>query len=332
MLNVTDTLPDNILSLTAPELHSVLPGPTLIHLRGRREPVVFVCVLLHGNEHTGWEAIRKLLSVYSGKELPRSLSIFIGNVKAARYNQRFLEGQPDFNRIWDGGNSPEQRMMQQIRDEMENRGVYISIDVHNNTGKNPHYACVNKTQNKFLQVATLFSRTVVYFVRPEGVQSMAFSRFCPSVTIECGTSGETSGTKHAYEFIDACLHLSEIPAHAVIDHDLDLYHTIAVVKISGKYSFGFDQAKKDMQFDEKIEYYNFRELPEGTVIGCVRDGIEHPLDIRNEQGVQVSNDYFSVDNGKIRSCKRVIPAMISLNTEIIRKDCLCYLMERYQLP
>ena len=332
MLTVTDSLPENILSLTAPELHKVLPGPTLLHLRGRKEPAVFVCVLLHGNEHTGWDAARKLLSEYSGKELPRSLSIFIGNVQAARYNQRFLEGQPDFNRIWNGGNMPEQRMMQQIRDEMEGRGVYISVDVHNNTGKNPHYACVNKTQNEFLQVATFFSRTVVYFIRPEGAQSMTFSRLCPSVTIECGTSGETSGTEHACEFIKACLHLSEIPTHAVIDHDLDLYHTVAVVKVPEEYSFGFDQKKKDLQFDDNIEYYNFRELPEGTVIGSVRDGIEQPLDIRNEQGAQVSSDFFSVDNGKIRSRRRVIPAMITLNTEIIRKDCLCYLMEYYQLP
>lgn len=331
MLNVTDSLPDNILTLPAPELHTVLPGPTLIHLRGRRGPAVFVCVLLHGNEHTGWDAVRKLLSEYSGKELPRSLSIFIGNVQAARYNQRFLDGQPDFNRIWNGGNLPEQRMMQQIRDEMENRDVYISIDVHNNTGKNPHYACINKTQNEFLQIATLFSRIVVYFIRPEGVQSMTFSEFCPSVTIECGTSGETCGTEHACEFIDACLHLSEIPTHAVVDHNLDLFHTVAIVKVSGKYSFGFDQEKKDLQFDKKIEYYNFRELPEGTVIGSIRDGIEQPLDIRNEKGIQVCNDFFSVDNGKIRSRKRVIPAMITLNTEIIRKDCLCYLMERYQL-
>ena len=332
MLNVTDLLPDNLLALTAPELHTVLPGPTLIHLRGRREPAVFVCVLLHGNEHTGWDAVRKLLSEYSGRDLPRSLSIFIGNIQAARYNRRFLDGQADFNRIWDGGNLPEQKMMQLIRDEMENRGVYISIDVHNNTGKNPHYACVNKTHNEFLQIATLFSRTVVYFIRPEGVQSMAFSRLCPAVTIECGTSGETSGTEHACEFIDACLHLSEIPMHAVVDHDLDLYHTVAVVKVPEEYSFGFDQKKKDLQFDDNIEYYNFRELPEGTVIGSVRDGIEQPLDIRNEQGAQVSSDFFSVDNGKIRSRRRVIPAMITLNTEIIRKDCLCYLMERYQLP
>lgn len=327
MLTITESFPEPLLSLPATELHTLLPGPTLVHLRGKREPAVFVCVLLHGNEHTGWDAIRKLLSRYAGKELPRSLSIFIGNVAAARYRRRFLEGQPDFNRIWNGGDTPAQKMMRQIRDEMKNRGVYISIDVHNNTGINPHYACVNRTQNEFLQVATLFSRTVVYFIRPDGVQSKAFAEFCPAVTVECGTSGATSGTDHACDFIDTCLHLAAIPAHPVSARDLDLYHTIAVVKIPEPYSFGFDGEKYDLQLDGKIEYYNFRELPEGTVIAHVRNGITRPLDVRNEQGAEVSADYFSLADGKLRSRRRVIPAMITLDTESIRQDCFCYLME-----
>lgn len=327
MLTTTASVPDTWLSLPAADLHTLLPGPTLVHLRGKREPAVFVCVLLHGNEHTGWDAVRKLLSRYAGKELPRSLSIFIGNVAAARYRQRFLEGQPDFNRIWNGGNTPEQKMMRHIRDEMKNRGVYISIDVHNNTGLNPHYACVNKTRNDFLQVATLFSRTVVYFIRPDGVQSKAFAEFCPAVTVECGTSGATSGTDHACDYIDACLHLAAVPAHPVSARDLDLYHTVAVVKIAQPYSFGFDAGKYDLQFDANIEHYNFRALPAGTVIASVRDGVTCPLDVRNEQGAEVSADYFSLADGRLRSRRQVIPAMITLDTESIRQDCFCYLME-----
>ncbi|NIQ15208.1 MAG: peptidase M14, partial [Candidatus Dadabacteria bacterium] len=100
---IIESIPEGLLSLPAPELHNCLNGPTLIHLSGKKEPAVFVSVLLHGNEHTGWEVIKNILN-YSGNKLPRSMSIFIGNIKAARYNKRFLEGQPDFNRIWNGGN------------------------------------------------------------------------------------------------------------------------------------------------------------------------------------------------------------------------------------
>ena len=329
MLTITDSIPDGLLSLSAPELHKILPGPTLIHLSGKKDPAVFVSILLHGNEHTGWEAIRKLLHE-SGTHLPRSLSVFIGNVEAARYNSRFLDGQPDFNRIWDGGETPEHKMMQKIIDEMNGRGIFLSIDIHNNTGKNPHYACINKTYNEFLQVAVLFSRTVVYFIRPKGVQSMAFARLCPSVTVECGTSGDKQGIDHAYDFVKSCLHLGEISKHAIEPKDIDLYHTVAVVKIPSHYSFGFDNTGYDLQLDRTIENYNFTNLPEGAVIGRVQNHIDNPLDIRDEQGNEVSHQYIKVDNGIIQSHTTLIPAMITLDTEIIRKDCLCYLMENYQ--
>jgi len=331
MLTIIDNLPDGLLSISASELHTVLTGPTLIHFQGRRSSPVFVSVLLHGNEHTGWEAVKRLLLNYLSKELPRSLSLFIGNVDAARNNKRFLDHQPDYNRIWNDGESAEEKMMQQIIDEMKHRDVYLSIDVHNNTGENPHYACVNKTYNEFLQVARLFSRTVVYFIRPKGVQTMAFAELCPAVTVECGTSGEKSGIDHASDFINACLNLSEIPNHAVDTHDINLYHTVATVKIQTDYQFGFDQADYDLQLDKEIEFYNFKELPEGSVIGCVRDGIENPFDIRDEQGNEVGRQYFTIVDGEIRSRQAVVPAMITLDTEIIRKDCLCYLMEKYPL-
>lgn len=331
MLNIIESIPDGLLSLSASELHTLLSGPTLVHLIGRREPAMFVSVLLHGNEHSGWEAIKKLLNDYSRRELPRSLSIFIGNVQAAKYNKRFLDEQQDYNRVWDGGETPEHEMMQQIKDEMERRGCFLSIDVHNNTGKNPHYACVNKTYNEFLHVATLFSRTVVYFIRPKGVQSMAFAELCSAITVECGTSGETSGIDHACSFINACLNLDELPNHAVDVHDIDLYHTIATVKIPAEYNFSFNQTGDDLLLDDGIEMFNFSELPVGTVIGKVRNGIENPLEIRDEQGNEVSHQYFSVENGGIISRQTVVPAMITLDTDIIRKDCFCYLMERYPL-
>jgi succinylglutamate desuccinylase len=135
---------------------------------------LFVSVLLHGNETTGWQAVRQLLRCYRERELPRSLSLFIGNVRAARYGQRRLDGQPDYNRIWGPGSTPEHAMAEAVLRQMRQRGVFASVDIHNNTGTNPHYACVNYLDPSTLHLATLFGRTVLYFRRPEGVQSMAF--------------------------------------------------------------------------------------------------------------------------------------------------------------
>ena len=189
MLNIVNNLDNEILALPAHRLHEVLQGPTLFHIKGDREPALFLSVLLHGNENTGWEVVRNILNKYEGDTLPRSLSIFVGNIKAARYKKRKLESQADYNRVWAGGDTEEHKMAEAVLEAMHKRGVFVSIDIHNNNGLNPHYACINKLDNQFLKLARTFSRMVIYFIRPYGVQSMAFSKLCPAVTLEFGQPG-----------------------------------------------------------------------------------------------------------------------------------------------
>jgi succinylglutamate desuccinylase len=56
-----DHLPDGLLERPASALHHHFQGPALITLRGRLERPLLVSVLQHGNEITGWEAVRRLL-------------------------------------------------------------------------------------------------------------------------------------------------------------------------------------------------------------------------------------------------------------------------------
>ncbi|MGW8271177.1 MAG: hypothetical protein ACWGNS_12040, partial [Burkholderiales bacterium] len=90
-LAVLDRLPEAVLSADARALSAVLPGPTLVHLPGRRPEPLFVSVLLHGNETSGLRAIQKVLADYAGRELPRALSILFGNVVAAQAGMRRLD-------------------------------------------------------------------------------------------------------------------------------------------------------------------------------------------------------------------------------------------------
>ena len=330
MLTVLNELPEGLLELDATRLHEKLSGPTLIHLEGKQKRPVFVSVLLHGNEDTGWEAIRSLLAKYSGNPLPRCLSIFIGNVDAARHKQRFLDGQPDYNRIWQSSeNIPEHIMMQKILAEMKAHDVFLGIDIHNNTGMNPHYACVNHLEPGFLQLATLFSRTVVYFTKPAGVQAMAFAELCPAVTVECGQAGQSSGTEHSMEFVEACLHLSQLPEKQVAPHDIDLYHTVAIVKVPHETSFSFSEQMADLRFPEDIEHYNFRELPVNTPLAQVHEKATATLDVWDENGANISEQFLKIEDGYICTTRPVVPSMLTTNTRIVRQDCLCYLMERY---
>ncbi len=334
MLTTLTTLPKNFTSTDATKLHRILNGPTLIHLKGRREQPLFISTLLHGNETTGLQAVQQLLEKYSHKELPRSLSIFIGNISAAKEQLRRLENQPDYNRTWPGteyASSAESVMMQQIKEDMRLRNVFASIDIHNNTGINPHYACINKTEDAFFHLASLFSRTIVYFTRPIGVQSQAFADLCPSTTIECGQVGEIKAVDHAFEYIDAALHLSEIPQQPIQKQDIDLFHTIAIVKIPDQASFSFNNTHSQIYFDKNIDHMNFKEINIGTQIGNIDKEQSFHLEAWNNDGINIAEELFEYHEHKILTKKPVMPAMLTLDKKIIRQDCLCYLMERYPI-
>ncbi|GMQ88676.1 MAG: hypothetical protein BMS9Abin09_0107 [Gammaproteobacteria bacterium] len=335
LLRVYEGLPAGLLEAQSTQLAELLGGPSLIHLPGRRAQPLFVSVLLHGNETTGFLALQNLLRRYRDKELPRALSIFIGNVEAASDGLRRLAGQPDYNRVWPGSeypDSPEKRMMEEVFSIMQQRQPYASVDVHNNTGINPHYACINKIDHRYMHLASMFSRTLVYFIRPAGVQSMAFAQLCPALTVECGKVGQSAGETHAEEFLDACLHLSEIPQHPVAAHDVDLFHTVAIVRVPRAYSFGFGEQPVDICFINDLDHLNFRELPAGTTLAHL-DGVDGmPLEASDESGKEVADRYFKVEGDMLCTTRSLMPSMFTLDERVIRQDCLGYLMERYPLP
>ena len=342
MLTELDYLPEGLLDCEASQLSRFLSGPTLIHLPGRQERPLFVSVLMHGNETVGWEAVRQLLPRYNvaggDRPLPRSLSLFIGNVQAAEAGVRHLPDQPDYNRVWPGcvnaviNNEPsaEREMMESIVSRMAELDVFASIDVHNNTGLNPHYACVNVIRDDFLHLATLFGRTVVYFTDPCQVASNAMAKLCPSVTLECGKVGQQHGVEHAVDYLDACLHLQAFPEHPVAEHDVDLFHTVATVKVPEHVSFGFDENGVQLSFSRDIEFLNFRELSAGTCFGSSSSN-EELLHVTDEHGEVVHDKYFAVQDNDLVLKTAVMPSMLTTDKTVIRQDCLCYLMERYQL-
>ncbi|MDX2254768.1 MAG: M14 family metallopeptidase [Pseudanabaenaceae cyanobacterium bins.39] len=338
MLDIYDRLPNGLLELDSDQLWQILPNPTLIHLEGDRQPPLFVSILLHGNETTSWLAMRELLRKYRNddRKLPRSLSLFIGNVEAARYRQRHLDHQPDYNRIWQGNATPEQRIAQQVIAEMRSRNVFASIDIHNNTGRNPHYGCITRLDRDSLQLARLFDPLVVYYTNPKTVQSYAFGQFCPAIVLECGQPDQPDGTAHALSYVETCLNLSsfaELPDSAIAD--VKLFHTVAIVKVPPDLNFAFacDSTPQaiDLLLPSEMDRLNFTELAAGHSFGK-RQCHQGRLIAINEDGEDQSDRFFEISNDEIILKTPVMPSMISLNPEIVRQDCLCYLMEQMPLP
>lgn len=332
---ILDHLPDRLLELPATELHRHLDGPTLVHLPGRRPQPLFVSVLQHGNEVSGWEAVRRLLKGrYARDPLPRSLILLINNVRAAGRGQRHLADQPDFNRCWPGATGQPtiwHQLFGQITEHVRQLSPFASIDIHNNTGQNPHYAAVNRIEAQRLQLAALFSRTVVYFTQPKGVQSMAFGEFCPAVTLECGLAGRIDGTDHAMAYLETVLNLEKLPDQLPAPENLELFHMMATVTIDEGAEFGFGPNSRGLRLIPDLDRLNFREMPPGTRLGDGVNGHGMPLKARNHEGEDVSSLCFAEQEGAILTTRPLMPAMLTLDEDIIRQDCLCYLMERISL-
>lgn len=327
-----DHVPSGLLQSEPEELYKVLPVPTLIHLPGRVERPLFVSVLLHGNETTGLRAVQRLLEKHAGRLLPRALALFIGNIAGTRAGKRRLDEQVDYNRIWPGHtllSCPETEMARRVYDSMARRRPFACVDVHNNTGLNPHYSCVDCLDSRILQLAAMFSRLCIYSTYPKGTLSAAFAALCPAVTVECGKPDQQFGVDHAFGYLDACLHLSHIPDHAVAPRDLELYESIGQVQITGGVTFGFDAPAATLNLLPGLDRLNFTPVPAGFLLGYCRDQ-SLPLRVIREDGCNVADEYFAVDEGRLITRRPLMPSMLSTDVQVVRQDCLGYLMARIE--
>jgi succinylglutamate desuccinylase len=345
---VMNRLPEEFLDCPADRLVDLLPGPTLFDLPGRDPNPLFVSTLLHGNEYSGLDAMQAVLRRHAARGLNRSLLFFVGNIRAAAANLRTLPGECDYNRVWPGTLSPLDPRAETARwvyDYAARRHLFASIDIHNNTGFNPHYSCVTKLEPKFVALAQLFSRIVVHFQRPVGTQAAAFAHLCPAITVECGKAGAGSATEHAIELVEAALAIAQLPDHAPAPHDVDLLRTYAIVKPPACASFSFDGAEADFMFRADIDHLNFSELAPGASFGRAKAGAR--LDILPGDGESDGESsgalsprepapcgpeglrsYFDYLDGEIRLARPAIPAMLTVDPRAVKLDCLCYLMHR----
>jgi len=223
-----------------------------------------------------------VLRQHRNATLRRPLLVFVGNIAAARAKVRTLPDQDDYNRAWPGTPRPETltaHMLRRVVQIVRQAQPFASIDVHNNTGHNRHYACVNSFDERHLHLARLFGRTVVYFEQPVGVQSAALAKICPAVTVECGRASEGAGVAHVAELIGSALALARFPDHPVPDGDLDLMRTFAIVKVPPGADFSYDGTEADFRLRGDLDRLNFSELDPGTLFGTLGNRRDRHLDV-----------------------------------------------------
>jgi hypothetical protein len=330
-----ERLPEAFSDVPVEKLDTILPGPSLIRIKGEKGAPLFVSILLHGNETTGFDAMQQLLAGYDAPRLllPRPLLLFVGNVAAAVRGVRKLDKQADYNRIWQGEHYPEHLLAKQVIAEIEKAAPLAGIDLHNNTGKNPHYGCVSRLGQKSVSLARRFSKTIVWFTEPHEVLAVALSAICPAVTLECGVSGDAAGTKHVENYLRHCLELPEETLFTPpANHHNDLFHTTARILLPEGIRPGFGQCadQTDVCFREDLEALNFERVPEGSELGRY-DGRLPVLKVIDNTGRDVTDRYLLFSDNRIITTVPVVPSMFTRDVRVILQDCLGYIMEPYMV-
>ena len=303
-LKLRTELPASLEDVPASALLDELGGPTLFDLRQPGRAPLFVSVLLHGNEDSGWNAVRRLRP----RLAEASALVFVGNVEAARARRRSLPGRVDFNRVWEGGDTPEAAVAGEVADFAAAARPRLAVDVHNNTGENPPYAVLARTDPPTLALARAFSERAMLATQPRGFQTRRFARFCPAVTVEVGTVRDPASTERAADF------LARLLDGAPPERDgatLSLFVTAARVTLD-----------PDAELEPEMQRYNFRPAPAGTAL--TRSG---GLTAWADDGSDASGEFFTLQDGAAVLKRPTVLAMYTGDPESARLDCLCYFLE-----
>ena len=306
-LRIMRTLPASITDLPATELAGALGGPALFDLRKRDRAPLFMSVLLHGNETSGWDAVRQLAANIA----EASVMLFVGNVDAARIGARSMPQRPDFNRVWEGGDTPEAAVAAEVIAIVAAAQPFLAVDVHNNTGDNPPYAVVTQTDRQTLSVARAFAPRALLTAQPKGFLSRRFTDFCTAVTVEVGMPEDPASTGRASAFLNRLLSTGLAPQDD--PKDLALFESIARVLVTDS-----------TVIDPALQRFNFCPAPAGTAL--IRSG---RLLAEDAGGCDVSELFLELENGTAVLKQGIHIGMYTGDLESARQDCLCYLLQPF---
>jgi hypothetical protein len=324
VLRVLEHVPDTLFQTSARDLQRLLGGPTLFRIPGRRTgPPLFISTLLHGNETSGWTALCRLLA--DGAVPERSLVIFLGNLAAAAAGVRHLHGEPDFNRIWKDADLPYAAFAGSVLDNILAEPLAAAIDLHNNTGRNPHYSVLTDLCDANRSLALLFSDKAVYVEEPDSVLTRATQRHCPSIAVELGPINDPRSDDLAEDLLRR---ITSAPSLSGAHQGLNLYTSLARVHIHPDVAFTFAGTGRDapLMLTGGMEAVNFHAVPRHTEFACTELPFRQALRVLDPGHRDVTDLFFYQEGPHVRFSRDVVPAMYTTDPDVVLQDCLCYLM------
>lgn len=314
-IKIQRSIEKQLLDVPARDLHQYLKGPTIFELRAQYKRPFFASVLLHGNETSGWDAVRRFLQDYP----TASMLLFVGNVHAAASGVRHLPHEPDFNRIW--RSDPWKSEIDSIIRDFD---PWCAVDFHNNSGPNPPYNVVTDQRKLTLALAKMFSDRVIFTDHTQDILARAISDQCPAVTIETGTINDPESERRAYEMLCALDERQWFPEESPCLDDFDAYKTLGIVKAK--------HATNDLAtyptFNPLLRNSSFQTLTAGTRFV---ESIESDWEIRVENpssNEDLTHEFFDCRESEVFLARDVVLSMFTSEPLLAVQDCVCYFLTR----
>lgn len=321
-----------------------LIGLTVIDISGENNNEWrVISTLLHGDEPSGLIAIHRWLT--SENTLPRpttNIRIIISSVEAATYQHlfrhRYLPEGVDLNRCFneknirasDGENKNLAGYIQRaklIKNAIREVNPKAIIDLHNTSGNGPAFAVSTLISPNVLSLVSYFCDTLILSdISIGALMELNFS--CPVVTIECGGSFDDQSHDVAYNGIKK---FTQCDVHCALPQDKAvqiLYKPLRVtIKTERKLSFSeHDEGYSGVTLRKNIEQFNYGGCCDGLLLGWLDDNGLENLEMLNDQGVNVIEKYFKMDENKLVCATNLKMFMASNQTGIARSDCLFYVV------
>jgi hypothetical protein len=316
----------------------MLAGPTLIIVPGADPTRTRVATtLLHGNEPSGLRAMHRWLR--SERRPATNAMLLIACVDTALqepvFTNRHLPERRDFNRCFSPPWMDEQgELAKEILSTIKKAEPDCLVDLHNNTGHNPAYGVAVRLGVEDLALVDLFADRVVHAPLTLGTLVEGTIENCPSVTIECGRSGDPVadvvaqvGLGKLFETVDLDLQ-KPIVKMKILDEPIR-------VCVSSEVELAFGDSadpSASLTISADIDRHNFELLPAGAVIGWIKPDSAWPLDARRPDGTECSRELFCIRGEVLETCSDFIPIMMTTKPVIAKSDCLFYATRESRSP
>ncbi len=310
------------------EMLDALRGPTWVSLAGRdRSRLRVATTLLHGNEPSGFRAIRRYLR--SGRVPATDLLFFFGSVSAAqilpRFSNRTLLSGRDLNRCfrppYDGA---EGRLAATVLARLEDRRPEALIDLHNTSGRGPAYGVLMTRDRACQQVAALWARHVVVTDLRLGALTEATTQHFPSAVVECGGREDPAADSVAWfglrEFADRATLFDRDAAPEVFEHPVRIE-----LRAGCEIAFARQPVERaDVTLYPDLDRHNFGMVDVGEPLGWLGPRGLDALMLRRASGTDTVDALLSQRAGALVASRAFRPLMITTHPDIAKSDCLFY--------